>query len=445
MKKDKKYAYGTGTEINYMENLHEELAQDDINKAKAMYEGESNPLVLGMQAAAGMLINYGMNNINNGDFQNGGMGESLGADIFNDPSIGVAKMGKSRAKGKVEVEGGEVFETQSGKTGEFKGPSHEEGGIDVNLLEPTNIFSDKIFRDGVSMAERKKAREKKLAKIEKKLIENPYDKITKKTYERTKSSFDKEEFKDLQTQQLIGTLMGSSSDSVGLKAEFGLFDWFGNMFNPEEDDGNLNKTFGDLLSLGGNIFSGVAPLLNTLKNRAGDTPNINAYKDFGKDALKANDEAKNYIEGVRNNALKDVDRSNLGAKRKARQSSRSVNTQRATDLIIDQSSNQAKESVYDNFAKQMMQLFSQESQLENQQDAYVMKGEETRDEKDRLDRDAFFTNKAQNLATLGQAIQQTGKDLNQSQQQEIMMKILNQMSKYGITFDSDFTMQNPDQ
>ena len=398
-----------------------------------------------MQAAAGLLINYGMKNINSGEFKNGGMGESLDTGIFNDPNIGTAKMGKSGAKGKVEVEGGEVFETQSGEIGEFKGPSHEEGGIDINLLEPTNIFSDKIFRHGVSMADRKKAREKKLAKIEKKLTENPYDKITKKTYERTKSSFDKEELKDLQTQQLISTLMGSNSDSVGLKAEFGLFDWFGNMFNPESDDeGNLNTTFGDILSIGGNIFSGVAPLLNTLKNRAGDTPNINAFKDFGKDALDANNQAKDYVEGVRDNQLKDIDRSNLGAKRNSRQSSRSVNTQRATDLVIDQSSNQAKENIYDDFAKQMMQLFSQQSQLENQQDQAVMTGEQRRDEADRLDRDAFFTNKAQNLATLGQAIQQTGKDLNQSEQQKIMMKILNQMSKYGITFDSDFTMQNPD-
>ena len=141
--------------------------------------------------------------------------------------------------------------------------------------------------------------------------------------------------------------------------------------------------------------------------------------------------------------MKDVERQNLSSKRAARKSSRSVNTQRATDLAIDQSSNQAKEGLYDNFAKQMMNLYTQQSQLENQQDQAVMTGEQNRDENDRRDRDAFFTNKSQNLATLGQAIQQTGKDLNQSEQQKIMKKILDQLSKYGITFDSDFNMQNP--
>lgn len=450
MKKKKSYAYGTGTEIDYMETPAEELAKDDINKAKAMYEGESNPLVLGMQAAAGMLINYGMKNMGNGE--GGGMGDfSTGfGDTTDNLGEGMyAKMGKSGAKGNIEVEGEEVFETQSGQVGKFKGKSHAEGGIDITSDEPINIFSAKILKDGKTMADRKEARVKKLTKLEKILAENPTDTIHKKTYERTKANLEKEELQDLQTQQLISSIVGQQGEAVGLKAEFGLFDWFGKVFGGEgfapgeEDNTNLGTTFGDVLSIGGNLYSGIAPLINTLENRAGDTPNINAFKDFGKDALEANDEAKGYVEGVRDNAMKDVERQNLSSKRAARKSSRSVNTQRATDLAIDQSSNQAKEGLYDNFAKQMMNLYTQQSQLENQQDQAVMTGEQNRDENDRRDRDAFFTNKSQNLATLGQAIQQTGKDLNQSEQQKIMKKILDQLSKYGITFDSDFNMQNP--
>lgn len=446
--KDKKYAYG---KIDYIQNPAEVFAQDDINKAKAMYEGNSNPLVLGMQTAGNMLIKYGMSGAMNGtggDFDIDTAADNtnfqFGPSTLQDGMY--AAMGGSGSAGKkIEVEGDEVFETESGIVGEFKGKKHEQGGIDVTLNEKTNIFSDRILVGGKSIADRKKQRENKLRKIENQLSNNPNDKITKNTYERTKISFDREEMKDLQTQNLIGIIMGQESEKAGLKAQYGLFDWFKTAFGGEEgEEGEgIGTTFGDVLSIGGNMFSGIAPLLNTLKNRASDTPNINAFENFGQDALDANEQSKDYIEGVRDNQLKDIDRSVVGAKRTARQGSRSINTQRATDLTIDQSANQSKENIYDTFAKQMLGVFSQESQLENQQDHAVMTGEQLRDENDRKDKDAFFTNKAQNLASLGQAIQQTGKDLNQAEQQKVIKKLLDQLSKYGITFDSDFNLQNP--
>ena len=40
----------------------------------------------------------------------------------------------------VEVEGKEVAETPQGQVINFKGPSHEQGGIDVNLPAGTEVF-----------------------------------------------------------------------------------------------------------------------------------------------------------------------------------------------------------------------------------------------------------------------------------------------------------------
>lgn len=482
----KRKKYALGTPLDYMSSPSEELAEDHINKTKAEYEAQSNPLLMGMEFLGTTLLTQGLK----------------GAGIDPTMAVGVDQMTKQfsnggKAQGKVEVEGEEVYETASGKTGEFKGAKHEQGGIDVNLDEPTNIFSDRILVQGKTMAERKKNRLNKIKKLEKQLANNPTDKATKNTYERTLASLNNEEEKDLKTQEVISSLVGTQGEAMfGLNGDIGFFDLFkkdkshqgtnplidydaidkdfsnlstdnidastngatkmdqsstseggfmdtlSKMFAPS-DEANTNTT-GNALSIAGNLFSGITPLLTTLKNRATDTPNTNEFKNFGKDAIDANIQAQSYVEGVKSNALKDTDRTNIAAKRRARKSSRSVNTQRATDLVSDQSTNQANESIQDNFANQMMQLLTQKSGLENQQDQVVMQGEQARDLADRKDKDNFYSNKSQNLATLGQAVQQTGKDLNQAEQQEVMMKILNQLSKYGITFNKDMKMQNPE-
>lgn len=472
----KKKKYALGTPIDYIESPSEELTEHQTNVAEALYEGNSNPLVLGMQALGGVLMNAGMQGIQSNlaggqtEMANGGLG-----------------------KGMVEVEGEEMYETASGEVGKFKGPKHEQGGIDVNLTEPTNVYSDRILIKGKSIAKRKEYREKKLKALEKKMQNNPKDNAIKNSYERTKQALELEEKQDLDTQAIVSLIAGKQGEAMfGLNANSGILDFFKNIFakdkshqgdNPNIDydaidetfknlstdnidasvngateigqdvksspltqdtgNNNLSKTFGDLLGLTGNAVSGLSPLLTTLENRATDTPNINAFKNFGEDALDRVDESKALVDDIRDNALKDVERNAVSSKRQARRSSRSVNTQRATDLVIDQSTNQANEDIYNNFAQQMIGILNSQAQLENQQDQVVMQGEQNRDLADRQDRDNFYTNKSQALATLGQAIQQTGKDLNDSEQQKIIKTILNQMSKYGVTFDSDFQLQNP--
>jgi len=87
--------------------------------------------------------------------------------------------------GMVEVEGKEMFETPQGGVGEFKGPSHENGGIDVALKDGTKIYSKRVKGpDGKTMAERKKRRENYLNNVTKKFVATPTDRIARNTLER---------------------------------------------------------------------------------------------------------------------------------------------------------------------------------------------------------------------------------------------------------------------
>ncbi|MBV1929650.1 MAG: hypothetical protein KUG81_09090 [Gammaproteobacteria bacterium] len=458
--KAKKPKYEYGHNKMRIESPAEALADADIMMAKAEETAAKDPWAIGTAMLGGFLMeNSGAIAGGIGNMQGGGstsFDTPDDASLYNnDPSAMYAENGKTGATGEVEVEGGEVYETEDGEMGEFKGPSHAQGGIDVEMDSRTNIFSKKVMKDGDSMADRKKSRESKLAKIEKRMLDNPTDKLLKTTYERSRTNFAKEEMADLATQQLVGAIMGSKADQVGLKAEFGIMDWIGGLFNKEDEnfqDPNestnestaLGTSFGDMMSVGGNLFSGIAPLLNTLKQRATDTKNVNAFEDFGEDALDANEEAQGYISAQKDDALQDIIKSGGAQRTKTRNSARGVSSMMAGDLATFSAETDAKGNVYNDFAKQMMGLLSDKSGLENVQDKAVMTGEAQRDADDRADKDAFYTAKGQDLATLGTSIQQTGKDLNEAKQQKAMKKILDQLSQYGITFDSNYNLQNPE-
>lgn len=197
------------------------------------------------------------------------------------------------------------------------------------------------------------------------------------------------------------------------------------------DTGDL----GNAIGMTGNVYSAFAPMNNTLKNRAGDTPNINPYKDFGKDGLAKLDESEQYIDMMKNEALQDLQLSKSGTVNRNNNSARGINTLRALNLATDAQFSNAKSDVLASSAGQMMQLLGQEAQMENQQDQMVMKGEESRDLADRMDRDNFFSNMAEDISTKGRGIQQIGKDVNQTKQNDVAMNLINQLSQYGITVD----------
>lgn len=203
------------------------------------------------------------------------------------------------------------------------------------------------------------------------------------------------------------------------------------------DNPNGGLTFGDAVSMGGNLISTFGPYFNTLKNRAEDTPNINAFENYGVEGLQVLDDTKQYVEQQKDENLKDLELSRNAAIRRGRNSARGVNTQRALDLATEQSVNNSQSDIYNAFTQQMMSILSQQAQMENQQDSVVMQGEQNRDLADRQDNDNFYSQLAQNIAGMGEGLQETGKDLNSVKQRKVMMNLVNQLSKYGITVDNN--------
>lgn len=200
----------------------------------------------------------------------------------------------------------------------------------------------------------------------------------------------------------------------------------------DTEQGNM-PTLGDMIGLAGNAISTFGPMDNTLTARAGDTPNINPYRDFGKDALNKMDQAKGYTAGQRDQALSDIELARSGATRQARNSARGVNTLRALDLATNMGAQRSKSQVYNEFTKLMQNIFAQEAGLENQQDQVVMQGEAQRDLADRQDRDNFYTQLAKDISTKGAGLRKIGSDLNQIKSRNVTGEVLNQMYRnFGV-------------
>ena len=76
----------------------------------------------------------------------------------------------------------------------------------------TEIYSDRLVgADGKTMAERKKAREKQISKIEKLLQKNPNDKALKKTLEKIKQNNDFLDKQDLSQMQFVKDLVDNTN------------------------------------------------------------------------------------------------------------------------------------------------------------------------------------------------------------------------------------------
>lgn len=389
----------------------------------------------------------------------------------------------------VEVEGGEVAETPYGDMMQFSGPSHEAGGIDTTLPVGTTIYSDRIAIDGKTMQERKKARESRIKKLEK-AGSTPAD---KNTLERTMAFLDAEEEGDLMVQEAAGNAQRKfayggvvdgdptkpknyvMADSINLPRDY-MQEIIQTMGLPSAQPGNQPQlpglptgervqnnltgligqprfpaittpaatpstkvplSEGDVTGMFGNAIGGIAPLLTTMANRAGDTPNVNSFENFGQDALTANAGAKAQMAGIRDNSLRGVQLKENAARSRNRNSASSVNTLRALDLATDATTDQAEGDIQAQYASQLMNLFGQQAGLENQQDSAVMAGDQAADLADRQDRDAYFTNLADNFVNLGSAVQKQGKDLNVNAQNNDIMSLLPSLSKYGLGYIYD--------
>lgn len=472
-KTTKKMAYGGNIEdilSQYFNNIqsptkitdpNETLAKNDIMKARAM-QNSSNWLTAGLDTL-------------------GGLGLEAGLGVLN---TGLQELPKKAFGGKtgtaVEVEGGEVGELPNGGLIGFEGPSHAGGGIDVNLPGGTEIFSDRIKIDGVSMADRKKKRGKKENTLEKLFGKNPTDALIKNALDRTRAVNQAEDSFDSNLQEGVNSLLnpdklkfptgGIVPKTGGLDPRINPLYFQGeevmgdmgmmslmpqdNLFlspgtsqpiqNATEDVETTNSkggvgslfknmalpTGGDVLGILGNLHQGFSGKTNTLANRAGDTPNINHFADFGKKGLETLDGAKNSLQEILSMNEKALTEAKLAAQKTNTRTARGINTQRALNLASEANTNRALESLYSNYAQQMLGLTGQQANLETQQDQMVMQGNSAADLANRQDRDAFFTQLGVDEKSIGQAISKLGGNLNQILGRGANSKMLNQLSDF---------------
>lgn len=197
-----------------------------------------------------------------------------------------------------------------------------------------------------------------------------------------------------------------------------------------------NVSLGDAFTLYGTYKSAIDPLNNVNENRAGDQPNINHFRNFGKDAINKIQNQKQYVEGQKQEALMRTTRTANASKKATRNSARGVNTQRALDLAADLNKNAAESDIYSNFANQMMSITGAEANMELAQDEAVMSGEERRDLADRQDRDNYYTQRGVALVGRGQGIQQMGKNINEIKMNQMKLKLLESLGEY-VTMDAN--------
>lgn len=193
-KKSKKYALG-GSVLN-METPAEIASKFKLQGEKALASAASDPLSVGLQSLSGLMLGAAANKIlPNLD----GLG-----DIFKKGAYG-GTMGSN-----VELEGQELGQLPTGETFAVEGPSHQNGGVGINLPEGTDIFSKRIKIDGESMAKRKGKREKKSKTFEELMGKYKHDQAINNAAKRTKAVNDKENEFDVQIQNVIREMENSS-------------------------------------------------------------------------------------------------------------------------------------------------------------------------------------------------------------------------------------------
>ena len=365
------------------------------------------------------------------------------------------------------------------------------------LPEGTKIYSNRITIDGKTMQERKKAREKKITKLSDILASNPTDVIHKTTLNRQKLFADIEEEGDLAIQEMANQIRDKKNNKKSKEklafgtGEDGIDDgglglvgldiplwnpesttpeiprsWYLGMTPPFEELGapkragvtvntalpvgspipvnatlarpagkpvstDMPYTSGDQLGFLGNLLSGIAPLATTIANRAGDKPNVNAYRNFGKNAIAANQRAMDAVNSTKDSTLSDIDLQATGQRARNRTSARGVNTLRALDLSTSAQTNTAKTRASNSYAQQIASLFGQQSGLFNQQDAAMAEGT--------LIADRANSNLGKNLGHISTLFQKTGKQMNEHQQNNEILSILPELSKYGLGYIYDET------
>ena len=457
----------------------------------------------------------------------------------------------------VEVEGNEMGQLPNGMMLDFQGPSHEQGGIPIDLPAGTKIYSDRVSIDGKTMAQRKASRENKLNKLEKKIAKG--DRVAKNTLDRYMLTAGKEEALDMSIQQMLneadnnpefakGGLIKSGNKTYRngrevhsvdpVTGEF-IFDGKGNTplsttptqntgfsipkieipgvqinntnadvkvpfsipgttseldtkkpkvtvdpitgeisglplktnrsdwtleedvdkftappptkptyyvtdkyenssplkkpestkGTPTQDNGfgveELVPMLGNALGVYGNYKAGTADEKAYLQAKASQTANTNAYKHYGKEALKTLDESKLFAKQMGDIQRSEVELARKTATDQNRKTARGINTMRALDLASQAGANRLDMQAYAQEAQQIQQILGQEANLKQQMDQVVMSGEENRDLRDRDDKANLLNMQTRADISKGNMYSHIGKNINDMAENSAALNAMN--------------------
>ena len=443
----------------------------------------------------------------------------------------------------VEVEGNEMGQLPNGMMLDFQGPSHEQGGIPIDLPTGTKIYSDRVSIDGKTMAQRKASRESKIKKLENKIGKG--DRVAKNTLDRYMLTAGKEEALDMSIQQMLneadnnpqfakgglirsgnktyrngrevhlgGNIVGTNQlDNIlgtnqkeisGLPTDMNQYQW-----NPMEEDNiigtkqrkiTVNPTTGEIsglplktnrsdwtleedvdkftappptkptyqvadipknnlspdkvlpvkikkksvgtedngfgveelvpmlgnaLGIYGNYKAGIADEKAYLQAKASQTANTNAYKHYGKEALKTLDESKLFAKQMGDIQRSEVELARKTATDQNRKTARGINTMRALDLASQAGANRLDMQAYAQEAQQIQHILGQEANLKQQIDQVVMSGEESRDLRDRDDKVNLLNMQTRADIAKGNMYSNIGKNINDMAENSAAMNAMN--------------------
>lgn len=475
-----KYALG-GTALN-TDSPAEALFEMIRMSEESGFEAGNDPLVAGLKGLGGMMVNSGMSMVGGGMAKSGDLGGTGGflQDNFGTISkvVGAGNAGMQTFKKggnvnapHIEVEGDEMFETPNGQVGEFDGPSHEQGGIPLKVKSQgvakdgevpggTYIYPDSIKIGGKSLADRKKLREKKENKLED-LLGDSSDKILKNTLGRVQKMNQIEDMFDRTIQEHVkGQGEGEKYAEGGgippmvnvappsTRRGYGVMDMLNTFESGYEDfsgwDGTYNTgttqeqapgsfdmsglpTMGDAMGIAGNLYQAYKPRSLTLKNRAGDTPNINPFDNYGTEALDTLEGNIPLLGQIKDTQMQRLESNRNASMARNNNSARGINTQRALNLATDSQMNTAEGDLMAKYAEQLLGVNNQIAATELDVSGKKAQGEQYRDVSDRQDRDQFFSNLSKDEAAVGEAWSRTGKATNQIKTRGVQSKFLNQM------------------
>ena len=192
---------------------------------------------------------------------------------------------------------------------------------------------------------------------------------------------------------------------------------------------------GDYLGLLGTAYASVAPLLETQKNRATDTPNIDYAKNYGRDSLAKLGEMKQELSGYQTLAEKKLAEKENAARDRLRNSARGINTLRALDTAVNVQTNRAVDDLYLGMAEATMGILGQEANMLEKIDAVTVKSATERDIADKMDKDSYHTQLAKDKVSIGQGLQQMGRNVNLIKYRNDMEKLTEQYNQNLLTYD----------